>query len=167
VTGSFLEELDLLAEHLHKSDRKVLTIPGSGGKLGVRYKAPSDENAVTPVVAALKVQGAIDSETAKQFLVDCCDEIVRRNADGEWESRDPENGPLRFDVGDERWGKLPAKATARHCVAKLYNLDVQPIAHIGHADVLFDWLQGLEGEIAARVEGESDGGAASSETPPA
>lgn len=158
MTGSFLAELEEIDRHLRKNDRKVLQVPGAGGKLGVRFKPPADDSRLTGVVAALKLQGAIDSDTAKQFLVDCCDEIVRKNPkSGEWEPRDPDNGPLRFDAGDERWG-LNGKATARDCVAKLYHLDVQPLAHMGHADVLIDWLQGLDGEIEARLAGESDGG---------
>jgi hypothetical protein len=64
-----------------------------------------------------------------------------------------------FDAGDERWGT--DVKTARDCVAKLYNLDTQPLAAAGHADVLVDWLQGLDAAIQTRVEGESGGGAAS------
>jgi hypothetical protein len=68
-------------------------------------------------------------------------------------------GPLRFDAGDDRWGKKVK--TARDCVSELYHLKQQPLAHIGHADLLVDWLQGLDAEIAARAAGESGGGAAS------
>jgi hypothetical protein len=82
----------------------------------------------------------------------------RRNGSDELEPVDPEGGPLRFDAGDERWGT--DVKTARDCVAKLYNLDTQPLAAAGHADVLVDWLQGLDAAIQTRVEGEFGGGAA-------
>jgi hypothetical protein len=159
VTGSFLDELEGIGAQLRKVAVKDLDVPGSGGKLVVRFRPPADEDALTPVVAAYKLQGALPSDLAKQLLVDCCDEILRRTPKGELEPRDPEGGPLRFDAGDERWGK--DVKSARDCVTKLYHLKQQPLAHIGHADLLVDWLQGLDAEIAARAAGESGGGAPS------
>jgi hypothetical protein len=159
MTGSFLDELEQIGAQLRKGAVKELDVPGSAGKLVVRFRPPTDEDALTPVVAAYKVQGALPSDLAKQLIVDCCDEILRRTPAGTLEPRDPAGGPLRFDAGDERWGKKVK--TARDCVAELYHLKQQPLAHIGHADLLVDWLQGLDAEIAARAAGESGGGAPS------
>jgi hypothetical protein len=159
MTGSFLDELEQIGAQLRSRAVKELDVPGSAGKLVVRFRPPTDEDALTPVVAAYKVQGALPSDLAKQLIVDCCDEILRRTPAGTLEPRDPAGGPLRFDAGDDRWGKKVK--TARDCVSELYHLKQQPLAHIGHADLLVDWLQGLDAEIAARAAGESDGGAAS------
>lgn len=156
MTASFLDELEAITAEVRDTAEKVLPVPFSGGKLGVRFRVPSDPEVITPVIAAYRMHAALTSEQAKQFLIDCCDEIVKRNGDGEWVPRDPDGGPLRFDAGDERWG--PDVKTARDCVAKLYNLATKPIAHQGHAEILLDWLQGIDAEVAARVEGESPGG---------
>jgi hypothetical protein len=145
---SFLDELQAVREQVLKHSAKEIEVPPAGRHV-VRFRPPPDRDKLTPVLA----------DQQAQLLVDCCDEILRRNSDGELEPADPEGGPLRFDAGDERWGT--DVKTARDCVAKLYNLDKQPLAAAGHADVLVDWLQGLDAAIQARVEGESAGGAAS------
>jgi hypothetical protein len=155
---SFLDELQAVREQVLKHSAKEIEVPPAGRHV-VRFRPPPDRDKLTPVLAAYRIVGALDADQQAQLLVDCCDEILRRNSDGELEPADPEGGPLRFDAGDERWGT--DVKTARDCVAKLYNLDKQPLAAAGHADVLVDWLQGLDAAIQARVEGESAGGAAS------
>lgn len=155
---TFLDELRAVREQVLKQSTKELPVPPDG-RIVVRFRPPSDRDKLTPVVAAYKINGALTSDEERQLIVDCCDEILRRGEDGELVPVEPEGGPLRFDAGDDRWGS--DVKTARDCVAKLYNLDKQPLAATGHADALVDWLQGVDAAIAARVEGESDGGAAS------
>jgi len=152
VTASFLDELRAFDEQLRADATKELLVPGSGGRFSVRYKPPKDRNVLTPVLGALAVDGALGAEEELQLLVDCCDEVLVRNGDGTYQQ--PEGGPLRFDGGDERWG--PDVDTARKAVARLFHLDVHPLAAARHVTSLVDWLQGLDAEIAARVEGKSE-----------
>jgi hypothetical protein len=151
---SFLDELRGTRATVLANATKTLSVPGSGGRLGVRFRPPPDRDDLNDVVSAYKVSGALSAEQEKQLIIDCCDELLRRSETGEWEPADPGGGPLRFDAGDERWG--PDVSTARECVAKLYNLDAQPLALAGQADVLVDWLQGIDAEVAARAEGKPD-----------
>jgi hypothetical protein len=156
---SFVDELRAVRDQVLATSSKTIGIPGSQGKLAVRFRPPppEDEDArarLTQVVAAYMVNGALSREQELQLIVDCCDEILHRNAAGELEGYDP---PLRFDGSDERW----TADTARDAVGELYNLDLQPLAAAGHADALVDWLQGVDAEAAARVEGKSAPAAAS------
>lgn len=155
---SFLEELQAVRDQVLAHSVKELDVPPAG-RHTIRFRAPADGEKLTPVIAAYRAVGALTRDQEAQLVIDCCDEILRRNGDGELEPADPEGGPLRFDAGDERWGA--DVKTARDCVAKLYNLDVQPLATAGHAEVLVDWLQGLDAVIEAQLAGESDGGAPS------
>lgn len=148
--GTFLEELRAVAEHVREHSTKVLDVPGAGGRLAVRFRPPPDREALTGLIAAYKMNGALSSDQERQLIIDCCDEILHRNGTGELSPVEPDGGPLRFDAGDERWGD--DIKTARECVAKLYNLDKQPLAAAGHADVLVDWLQGIDADVAARVQ---------------
>lgn len=152
---SFLDELRAVREHVLTQATKTLTVPGSRGALAVRFRPPEDRDKLTAIVAAYMVRGALNRDQELQLLVDCCEQVLHRNGSGELEELDP---PLRFDGSDERWGDT--SMTARDTVAKLYNLDAQPLAATGHADALIDWLQGVDAEAAARVEGESEGGEA-------
>jgi hypothetical protein len=147
--STFLDELRVVSSHIRQHSRRELDVPGSGGKIVVRFRPPADRDTLTPAVAAYKDQGALSSDQERQLLVDCCDEILRRTDTGDLEAFDDE-GPLRFDASDDRWGD--DVTTARECVAKLYNLDQQPLAAAGHAEVLIDWLQGIDAEVAARVQ---------------
>jgi hypothetical protein len=127
----------------------------------VRYRVTDDElrDKLSDVIAAYRIGSALTGEQEKQLLVDCHEQIMRRPRPG----ADPEpyegDGPLRFDGGDERWP--PEITTARAAVARLFKLDQFPLAAAGHVENVVDWLQGLEAEIAARIEGESGGGATS------
>lgn len=158
---TFLDDLRLVREQVMTNDKLVLPVVGSGGRLGVRFRAPRDRDTLTGVVAAYRVGGALSGDQELQLVVDCCDEIVRRDDSGGWSPAAGEGEePLRFDASDERWGDDPK--TARDCVRKLYNLDVHPLAVAGVADALIDWMQGLEAEARARVEavGKAGNGAA-------
>jgi hypothetical protein len=150
VTGaSFLDELRTVRKHVLEHEHRELTVPGSGGRIVVRFRPPADRDQLTGVIASYKENGALDSDQERQLFVDCCDEILRRGDDGELGPFD-EDGPLRFDGSDSRWGE--DVESARECVAKLYNLDKQPLALAGPTGVLIDWLQGIDAEIAARIE---------------
>lgn len=159
---SFLDELKAVRSQVVAQAEKTLEVPGSGGRQAVRFRPPTDLDArdrLTGVVAAYRVGGALSAAQEKQLLVDCCDAVLIRGDDGELQ--DPDGGPrLVFDASDERWGD--DVNNAHDCVSKLYNLDVQPLAAAGQADVLIDWLQGLDAEIQARAEGNSASPAAAS-----
>lgn len=155
---SFLDELRAMDERLRATSVKTLDVPGSGGKFAVRYRAPADRNALTPVLAALNAEGALSADEELQLLVDCCDEVLVRETP-DVDAVQPDGGPLRFDGADDRWGD--DVTTAREAVGKLFRLDVQPLAAARHVGALIDWLQGVDAEIAARVEGKSGSTAAS------
>jgi hypothetical protein len=156
-----LAELDARAfEH----STKVLDVPGRGGRLCVRYRAPRDRDRLTPILAAHSTEGALSGDEELQLLVDCCDEVMRRS-DPDAEPESYEGGPLRFDGSDPRWG-LGDKATARDCVRKLFGTDKFPLAPSRHANALVDFLQGIEIEVALRVEGKSGSGEETSPTQP-
>lgn len=159
MTGTFLDELRVVRKVVEAQSSVVLDVPGSGGRQAVRFRPPPDRDKLTPVLTLYKAKGCLDPGEELQFLVDCCDEVLHRDEHGEMVPVDPDGGPLRFDGSDERWGD--DVDTARDCVRKLYNLDLQPLAAAGAADRLFDWLQGIDAEIAARVEGKSETPAAS------
>lgn len=162
--ATFLEELRAEAELLARNSTLDLPVPAS--RYVVRFRPPTDRDRLTGVVAAYRVGSALTADQERALIVDCCDEILRRNPDtGELEQPDPDGGPLRFDSGDARWGEKVK--TARDCVAELYKLRQRPLAAAGVADAIIDWLQGLDDTALARVEGESDGGESSSATPPA
>lgn len=160
---SFLDELREEAKAVEAN--ATLVLPVNGSRFLVRFRPPSTAEALIAPIAALRVVGALSPEQVQQLIVDCCDEILRRDEHGALVPVDPEGGPLRFDGGDERWGS--DVKTARDAVAKFYKLDKRPLGATGVADALIDWLQGIHDEAARRVEGESDGGEDSSETPPA
>jgi hypothetical protein len=146
---TFLDELRAVRDQVVKHATLEVPVP-PGGRHVVRFRPPQDRDKLTAVVAAYRTVGAMSADQERQLIVDCCDEILRRDADtGELVPAE-EGGPLRFDAGDERWGD--DVKTARDCVAKLYNLDTQPLALAGIADALVDWLQGIDSEIAARIE---------------
>jgi hypothetical protein len=151
---SLLDDLAVVRKRLEATSTKTLDVPGTGGLITVRYRPPEDgRDKLRDVIAVYRVGGALSADQEAQVIVDCCDEILRRSHPG----ADPQSydgGPLRFDGGDERWGK--DVKSARQCVAKLFALDEQPLAAAGHVDTLIDWLQGLDAEIAARAEGESE-----------
>ena len=160
---TFLDELRAEAAEVTKNATLELPVPAS--QFIVRFKPP-DREKLTGIVAVYRVGGALSSDQERQLIVDCCDEIMRRNEKtDELEPADPEGGKLTFDGGDERWGK--DVKTAREAVAKLYKLDQRPLAAAGVADALIDWLQGLNDEAVRRAEGKSGSTAESSETPPA
>jgi hypothetical protein len=158
LTPSFADELRAVRENVLARAVKTVPVPGSHGTLAVRFRPPEDRDKLTPVVASYMVRGALSREQELQLLVDCCDEILMRDENGELVSADPDGGPLRFDGSDARWG-LGENATARDTVAKLYNLDVQPLAITGTADAVVDWLQGVDAEAAASVEGKYESAA--------
>lgn len=149
---SLLDELRAMDNDLRATATKELDVAGSGGRFTVRYRPPEDRDALTPVLAALNAGGALDAATELQLIVDCCDEILVRG-------ETPDGGPLRFDAGDERWKDVPPAGkpvkTARDCVAKLFRLDLHPLAAARHVGSLVDWLQGVDADIAQRVEGNS------------
>lgn len=153
--SSFLDELRVMDARMRAHATKELHVPGAGGRLAVRYRPPSSRDALLPVLAAMHLDGTLTSEQELQFLVDCCDEVLSCDPEtGDTAPFDDDAGPLRFDVSDERWG--PEVKTARDCVRKLFRLDVQPLAASRHVDSLINWLNGLDAEIAARTEGNSE-----------
>lgn len=145
---SLLDELREDADQARAQNRKVLAIPGS--RFAVRYQPPPRDK-LTAFISAYRAN-SIDSDDELQFLVDCCDEILRRDGDGGGEPADPDGGAWTFDGSDERWGD--DVNTARECVAKLYRLDQQPLAAANHVEALVVWLAGVEAEAARRVEGK-------------
>lgn len=152
MSGSFLDELRETRQHVLKHSRKELAIPGTADRIVVRFRPPADEAMLRDIVTAYRTNEPLSVEQVEQLIVDCCDEILRKNPDTGKHEGDPD-GPLRFDGGDERWGDNVS--TARDCVHALYNLDITPLAADGHALALIPWLQGLDAEVAARVEGKS------------
>lgn len=156
---SLLDELREEAEQARKRAVKVLAVPGS--RFGVRFRPPPREK-LTQFLAAYRAN-AIEPADELQLIVDCCDEIVRRDDDDIDQSQpaDPDGGPWRFDASDERWGD--GVHNAHDCVGKLYQLDAQPFAVSGHVETLALWLQGVENEMTRRAEGLRNGAAASSE----
>lgn len=146
---SFLDEMRTARQRILDTSTRDLAVPGTGGRVWVRYKAP-DRDRLDDVVNASLVGEALSKDQELQLLVDCCEQIMRPDGNDGLEPFDPDSGPLRFDGGDERWG--PDVKSARDCVAKLFNLDHQPLAATGHAQTLIGWLQGIERELEARVE---------------
>lgn len=161
---TLLQELRAVREQVLEHAIKDVPVPPDG-RFVIRCKPPADRDKFTHVIAVYRQGGALSAAQEAQVFVDVCDEILLRDPDtGDLERVPGGDGPLRFDAGDERWdGECK---TARECVAKLFNLDLQPMAAAGIADVLIDWLQGLEAEAAARAEGKSASGARPSSTPP-
>jgi hypothetical protein len=144
---SFLDELRDEAEEARRHAEKVIAVPGS--RFAVRFKPPHREK-LDVILAGVRANALTEDEEV-QFIIDCHDEVVRRNGGGDPEPVDPEGGPLRFDGSDPRWG-LEDNGTARQAVVKLYQLDVHPLAVSGHVELLLPWLQGVEAEIARTVE---------------
>jgi hypothetical protein len=154
--SSFLEELRAVDAQLRQQTPPLtLNVPGTAGRLAVRYRAPSDRDALTPVLAKLATGGALDEAEELQLIVDCCDEILIRHDPPDGELKQPDGGPLRFDAGDDRWEENVK--TARACVQRLFRTDRFPLAPARHVGALIDYLQGIDAEIAARVEGKSEG----------
>jgi hypothetical protein len=153
--STLLEELGAIREKVVAQATKTIDVPGSGGTLAVKFVPPVGDDArdrLTGVVAVYRSGGALSADQELQLLVDCCDEVLHRNGSGKLEPYEDGN-PLQFDASDERWGT--DVTTARDCVRKLFNLDVQPLAAAGIADALIDWLQGLDAELSARAEKNS------------
>jgi hypothetical protein len=161
---SFLDIVNAEAELVRDAAVKDVPVPPSG-RFVVRCKPPGDRDKLTDVVARYRVGGALTKAQELQLLVDCCDEILERDADtGELVRVEGDDGPLRFDAGDARWAGTCQ--TARDCVEKLFHLaDGAPLALAGIADALIDWLQGVDAELAARVQETGKKNAASSSTP--
>lgn len=159
---SFLEELRAAHDRVMSSATKVLPVPERGlppsrWPRAVRFRAPSNRDKIAPIIATYREGAAPSTEQVLQLIIDCHDEVLRRDANGGWAPADPDGGPLRFDASDERWG-LGDSGTARQAVAALYHLDAQPLALDGTVETLVDWLQGMDIEALLRVEGESAGG---------
>jgi hypothetical protein len=144
--SSFLDELRAEEAAARAKATKTLFIPGSA--FGVQFRPPAREK-LDAFLAAWRAN-ALDRDDEVQFLIDCADQVVRRNGSDDGAPVD-EDEPLRFDGSDPRWG-LPEHGTARQAVAKLYKLDVHPLAAAGHVQALVPWLQGLEAELARDVE---------------
>lgn len=146
---SFLDELRADAEITRRAARKTIPVPPRDVIL-VRFRPPEDRDKLTPYIAKYRLVGALSGDEEKQLIVDCCDEIGRRNPDtgefGPWDDQ----GPLRFDAGDERWGD--DVDSARECVAKLYHLKDQPTVAAAISEMLIDWLTGNDAQALARVE---------------
>lgn len=143
---SFLDELRDEAEEARRHAEKVIAVPGSA--FAVRFRPPAREK-LDVILAGVRANALTEDEEV-QFIIDCHDEILRRNG-GASEPVDPDGGPLRFDGSDPRWD-LGDHGTARQAVARLYHLDVHPLAVSGHVELLLPWLQGVEAEIARTVQ---------------
>lgn len=164
VSGeSFADILNATRARVQASSHKTIPVPGTGGKIGVRFKPPARDRraALGQINENYRVNAPSSNDLQCQFLVDACDEVVRLDENGgehHWEAGDP----LIFDASDPRWADLATGTpdTARECVRGLYNLDLLPSALDGICDMLTDWLHGVDAEVAARVEGKSEGSAA-------
>lgn len=169
MTDTFVDEVREIRAAAKAAASKLLDIPGYGGRLAVRY-GPADRDS-PGVSAALRAWGSgepMSKADELQLLVDCHQEIlVRRNGarNADPEPYDDSGVPLRFDGGDERWQTLVGHQpeTARQCAEALFMYAEHPTAGAGHVAALMPMLQGLEQELAARVEGESSGGPGSDE----
>jgi hypothetical protein len=163
---SFIEEIRSIRQRALDSNTKTLDIPGYGGRLAVRY-VPTGRDTLGEVLSAAQRGEALSKDEELQLLVDCCDEIVKREDDPDAEpvAYDDTGTPLVFNAGDERWIELVGHQprTARACVEALFMLDQQPLAAARHAGSLVDWMNGMEREIAARVEGKLSNGHGSDE----
>lgn len=151
--ASFLDDLREAEEETLNNARLTIEVPRS--RMVVRFRPhPGGRRALTPYIAIYKNREALSPEDEVQLIVDCCEEILRRDNDGQIVSYEPD--PLTFNAGDERWTEAddPPK-TARECVRRLYRLDEQPGAAAGTADALMGWLQGLIDGTPGRVEGNS------------
>jgi hypothetical protein len=157
--ASFLDDLRAIDAKASTLDHRDLEVPRSGGLIVVRYRStPGLRDKLSDVIASYRTGGALTASQEQQLLIDCHEQIMRRPSPGaEAEPYEPE--PLRFDAGDDRWP--PGVQTARDTVARLFKLDQVPLAAAGHVEVIVDWLQGLDADIAARTEGESGGGVTS------
>lgn len=144
---TFLDALREVREETLQRATQEIPVQWTGGRVVVRFRPPPRDR-LTKVIAAYRTVGALDEDVELQFIVDCCDEVLERNA--ETGDLDPADPPLRFDGSDERWG--PDVSTARDCVRKLYRLDQYPLALAGIADALIDWLQGMDAAIAASIQ---------------
>lgn len=155
MAGSLLDELRVMEANLRAHSTKEIMVAGSGGRIAVRYRPPAREQ-LDAVVAAYSMGEGLTADQELQLLVDCCDTVVRCDpVTGETEPFD-DQGPLRFDASDARWQDDGEEIeTARACVSKLFRLDVQPLAASRHVGSLITWLQGVDAEITARVEGNS------------
>lgn len=174
---SLLDELrEEYAAELREATKVIAvprrTLPPSRWTKGIRCRPPAEPERLAPVMAAARSMGGPTSDQALQLIIDCCDEVVANRGTSEaedWQPIDPDGGALRFDGGDSRWKDLFGSdvENARQCVAKLLCLEAQPGVHFNIADILIDWLQGIDLQAMARVEGNSNGGAKTSPTPPA
>lgn len=165
---NFLDDLRAMAQAVRDQSTKELTVAGSGGHIAVRYRPPAREK-LDAVLAAFNFGQPLTGDDEMQLLVDCCDAILSADPDTGQTTPYDDEGPLRFDASDPRWQEVapvlaeihgvPVKVpeTARECVAVLFCLDAQPLAASRHATSLVTWLQGIDAEIAARVEGKSPG----------
>lgn len=161
MTPSFIEEVRQLRQRAVASSHKTLDVPGYGGRFAIRYGA-TDRDDLGTVLAAAQAGEALSKADELQLLVDCCVEILKREGDRDAEPvpYDDSGRPLQFNAGDERWleilGEQPK--TARGCVEAFFMLDQQPLAAARHAGSLVDWMNGLERELEARVEGKPSSG---------
>lgn len=150
--GSFLDDLRDLDRHVRAHATKSLVVTGSGGHIAVRYRPP-DRSQLGALITAFNTGEALTKDEELQLIVDCCDEIVQHDP-GTGIETSYDDGPLCFDASDPRWGD--GVKTARDCVARLFKIDLQPLAAAGHIGTLVPWLNGLEAEASARVEGKSE-----------
>jgi hypothetical protein len=163
---SLIDDLRAIDERARADAHKDLPVPGSAGRIVVRYRAARElRDKLSDVIAAYRAGSALTAAQEQQMLIDCHEQIMRRPVlDGPPESYDGDE-PLRFDAGDDRWPDNPE--TARECVARLFHLDEHPLAAAGHVETIIDWLQGLDTDIRTLIAGESGGGATTSSPPPA
>jgi hypothetical protein len=161
---SLLQELEAERDAVRRAEVKDAPVQPRN-QIVVRFRPPADPDALTPMLASYRATGVLPLEQQKQLVYLCHEEIGRGVTDAGDLIPFDTAGPLRFDGSDERWG--PDVQSAHDCVAKLYNLDMQPAALAGLCDALIDWLQGVDAAVLARAEGKSASGDLSSQTPPA
>ena len=149
---NLLDELREDAEQARRQAEKVLAIPGS--RFAVRFTPPRRDR-LDPFLAAYRT-GQLTETDEVQFIVDCHDEILRRDGQGGGEPADPDGGPWRFDASDLRWD-LGEHGNAHQCVKRLYRHEDQPLVVSNHVEALVLWLGGLDAENARRAEGKSNG----------
>jgi hypothetical protein len=160
--GDFLAEIRALRERIRREHASLdLAVPGTAGRVVVRYEPPPRER-LNGIASAIAFGQDPGESVELDLIINACQQILVRPApNAEPQPIDPDGGPVRFDAGDERlaraFGFGDDVATARDAVRRVFMTDEQPFATAGHFFRLIEWLQGVDAEADARVEGESGG----------
>jgi hypothetical protein len=162
--SSVIEQLRARRAQIKDNAVLELDVPGQPG-LVIRYRPPHERerigNALAVVAAgANPSEGHIDVD----LVVRCTSEILQRDGK-ELVALAEEGGPVRFDQDDARLARLldfPEGLPARQQAHELFMSAEQPWAIDRHYLRLVDFLQGIDHDLRARVEGESPAASAAS-----